>query len=510
VLGVSAIAIVPDDSNTIYIGTGEVYNYQDAGETWNQVHDVVMANDLVISPVDTNIVVVTCGNLGSEGHGIYRTIDGGLSWKKATSGVPPRFGGKGLLAISPSSPNVIYASIGNSYGEDNATWLCMSLDSGENWNIVSETDYSQWQGWFAHDVAVDPTTPINVITVGIDVWKSTSSGIRMDQKSYWYLYHTGPISPGEPERPDNYSHADHHDVMFHPTDPNIIYFANDGGVFRSTDGGETFEGCNGGYQTVQFYNGFSCSQQDSFLAMGGLQDNGTIIYRGTTTWDKFVVGGDGCWTAIGATNDNLLFASYQYLSVNKSTNGGRNWREVNIPDFGNQVVFVALYVLGVDNLNVIYAGQNGGYTWNEFPEGLPDAVIAMDLAISPTNRMLRVATHGNGAYQRKLLDGVPTGLTGTPTMPEAFKLEQNYPNPFNSRTRIAYSLAEPSQVLLRIFNALGQDIKTLVNNEEQTAGTHQIVWDGTDNYGQQVAAGTYIYQLKTEKTALSRRMSFIK
>lgn len=724
VLGVSTIAIAPDDSNTIYIGTGEVYNYQDAGTgaavritrgtygigilkstdggkswapsldwsynqqhgiwmikinplnpktiwaattegvyksldagaNWQKVHEVIMATDLVIHPVDTNTVIVACGNFYSDGHGIYRTTDGGATWNRAKGDLPAVFGGKALLAIAPSSPNVVYASIGNSYGEDNATWLCMSMDSGENWYIVSQEDYSQYQGWFAHDVAVDPTSHLNLITVGIDIWKSESAGMRLKQKSVWYNYYVAPTPPGAPEGTTNYSHADHHDVQYHPTDPNIVYFATDGGIFRSINGGETFEGCNGGYQTVQFYNGFSCSQQDSNLAMGGLQDNATVIYRGTSAWDKWVVGGDGCWTAISARNDNVMYGSSQYLRVLKSTNKGKNWSGVGIPDLG-ETVFVAPFILGIDNPDVMYAGMtvitrstdagqswaetnNGapldgnpplvmaishqnsdvlyvgtapiynplgvfrttdggatwknitaslperfpgdlcvdpnndlnvyialmgfgsshvfkskdggdtwediglglpdvpasavivdpdypehiyigndlgvyvsrddGYTWMEFIDGLPDAVIAMDLQISPTNRMLRVATHGNGAYERKLLEPLPAKVAQPPAVQQTFKLDQNFPNPFNASTRISYSLAEPSVVRVRIINSLGQLVKVLVDNEHQAEGRHQIIWDGTDANGNYVAAGTYIYQLQTNKFSKSRQMSFIK
>jgi hypothetical protein len=181
VLGVNSIAVAPNDSNIIYIGTGEVYGYQnsiggltirttrgsygigilkttdagltwsksldwaynqtrgvqairinplnpnavwaattegtykslDAGLTWTQVHNVIMANDLAINPLDTNIVFAACGNLGSLGHGIYRTTDGGATWLQLTAGLPATFGGKAQLAIYQSSPNMIFASIGN-------------------------------------------------------------------------------------------------------------------------------------------------------------------------------------------------------------------------------------------------------------------------------------------------------------------------------------------------------------------------------------------------------------
>ena len=69
-------------------------------------------------------------------------------------------------------------------------------------------------------------------------------------------------------------------MEFHPADPDIIYFANDGGVFRSLDGAETFEAVNGGYQTTQFYPGFSSAKTDSLFAIGGMQDNNSAIYDG--------------------------------------------------------------------------------------------------------------------------------------------------------------------------------------------------------------------------------------
>jgi len=725
VLAVSSIAIAPDDSNTMYIGTGEVYNYQaagtgaayrvtrgtygigilkttdggatwdlsldwsynqqrgiwaikfnplnpntlwagttegtyksmDAGATWQQVHDVVMVNDLVINPLDTNQVIVGCGNIYSEGHGLYRTLDGGATWTKLTVGLPETFGGKILLAVAECSPNIVYASIGNGWGQANATWLCLSIDFGDTWSVATTEDYSLWQGWFSHDVAVDPTDFATVILVGVDIWKSTAMGIAPEQKSNWIPMGAGQIPPGAPEGPPNYSHADHHDLAFHPTDANIIYFATDGGIFRSLDKGETFESCNGGLQTVQFYNGFSCSQQDSFLAMGGLQDNGTIIYRGSTAWDRQVLGGDGCWTGIDALNDSIVYASYQYLALFRFDDRGRHPHRIAPPTTNGYTCFVAPFVLGIDNPAVIYAGRDvvfkstdrgehwqrtnngaplddnpvfvmaishqnsdivyaatspteipwgmyrtmnggenwenitadlpdrfpgdiavdptndanvylvllgfgsshcfksadhgttwediglglpdvptsaivvdpkypnhlyvgndlgvyvsidGGTTWEAFNDGVPEAVIAMDLVISPSNRKLRVATHGNGAYERQLLEDVPTSLSEQTATPATFALEQNYPNPFNAATRITYSLAQASPVTLKIYNQLGQLVKVLLNTPELAAGRYEIRWNGTNDNGVTVATGTYIYRLQAGDVTLSRKMNFVK
>lgn len=76
-------------------------------------------------------------------------------------------------------------------------------------------------------------------------------------------------------------------------------------------------------------------------------------------------------------------------------------------------------------------------------------------------------------------------------MPSEFLLSQNYPNPFNSSSVIKYSIPKSSQVTLRIFNTLGQEIKTLVN-EEKTIGIYEINWDAVSSTGG-LPSGVYFY-----------------
>jgi photosystem II stability/assembly factor-like uncharacterized protein len=631
--GVQAIEIDPQNSNTVWAATTEgTYTSTDAGSTWARMHDVVMAMDVVIHPIESSTVYVACGNLGSPGHGIYRTNDGGLSWMKLTAGLPTTFGGKAMLAIYESSPNVLFTSIGNGYWGGAGTWLCKSVDNGDTWTVVSTLDYATYQGWYSHFVGVNPVDSSEVICGGIELWKSTSGGADLVQESEWY-YIRGAPAPGGPEGTPDYIHVDHHAIAYHPTNLDIIYFGNDGGVFRSTDGGETFEGCNGGYQTTQFYNGFSSAQTDSLLAIGGLQDNYTAIYDGTVAWRR-VLYGDGIWTAIHPTDADIMYGSYQYLAtiykstdrgetwtelpqvsgnanfvspfivcaayprvcyaglsyVYKSTNGGASWFRTNdgaeldgnpvlslaasaynhgivyagtaplfsragifrttnggaswenitgnLPDrypvdiavdptydanvyvafsgFGTSHLFkstdwgqnwqdvgeilpdvptsaVAIDPLYPDHLYVgndigVFVSTDGGNSWFSFQEGLPEAVIAMDLSISPSNRVLRVATHGNGAYQRPLLG--PTGADADQKVtPAAYALYQNYPNPFNAKTTIAYRLPEPNFVNLSIYNVAGQLVETLVD-EHQISGLHTVAWNA-----RKVSSGVYFYRL---------------
>ena len=424
VLGVSSIAIVPNDSNIIYIGTGEVYNYQNtyggltiretrgsygmgilkttdygltwtksldwsyntergiekvridpnnyniiwaattegtykstnAGQTWTQMHNILMATDIAINPSNSNIVFEACGNLNSSGNGIYRTTDSGTNWTKLTSGLPSNYGGKALLAIYQSNPQIIYASIGNGSQSGSGTWLCKSTDGGDNWTTVNTADYSTYQGWYSHWVGINPTNQNQVLVGGIDIYKSTNGGTSLNQKSYWYLWYFGVTPPGGPEGPPDYVHADQHSITYDPNDPNIIYFGTDGGVFRTTDGGETFAGCNGGYQSTQFYSQFSSSYTSADIGIGGLQDNATAVYLGTDAW-KRVIGGDGCATGINPTNDNNMFGTYTNLTLYRSNNQFDNYTDISPPNsYG--AGFYAPFVVCPSNPNILYAGSN--------------------------------------------------------------------------------------------------------------------------------------------------------
>ena len=90
-----------------------------------------------------------------------------------------------------------------------------------------------------------------------------------------------------------------------------------------------------------------------------------------------------------------------------------------------------------------------------------------------------------------------------------FRLFQNFPNPFNPATTISYHLPKDAKVNLQIYNLLGQEVRTLVN-QTQTAGDNLVVWDGKDDSGQIVNSGLYIYRLETENTAIHRKMLFLK
>jgi photosystem II stability/assembly factor-like uncharacterized protein len=713
VLGVSTIAFPPADSMTMYIGTGEVYNYQaagtgaayretrgsygmgilkstdggesweisldwsydqnrgiwsikinplnpeviyaatthgiykstDAGENWEEKLDVIMGTDLVVHPTDTNLVVAAAGNLGSPGRGIYRSEDGGENWVNITENLPSTFQGKIQLNYAPSDPNILYASIGNGFSfQDGASWLCKSFDFGATWQVINQTDYSIFQGWFAHDVGVSAGNPDDLVVVGITAWRSTDGGSSIVEETSGGIGDANP-DPGD-NSPRDQVHSDCHDVTFHPTDPMTVYVASDGGVHRSTDGGQTYQFVNGGLQNCQFYNGFSNSQQNSSFCLGGLQDNGTISWNGDDTWTVFS-GGDGSFSGINPQDDNIFYVSSQRLNVNRfspdfgfefmeipivsspvfiapyvicpadgdiiyaghggisktdtggdlwfntndgqlldngnpvlsigvannpdvvyaatapttlfggtrgnmfvTLNGGDSWQEQtgNLPDrypmdiaadptdeatayvvfsgFGsghvykttdygsnwidvsnglpdiptNAVVVDPLYPnqVYVGNDLGVYVSVDGGDNWETFQDGLNTATMIFDLTISPSNRKLRAATHGNGAYQRDLLDEV-SSTTEAARSVAAMKL---YPQPAANSVTLDLELTKAQKLSFELVDASG---KTILRKEagEYPAGVHRIPFSWSA-----VPAGTYYLQLrgngflKTEKLVI--------
>ena len=113
----------------------------------------------------------------------------------------------------------------------------------------------------------------------------------------------------------------------------------------------------------------------------------------------------------------------------------------------------------------------------------------------------------NGNYFQ--VDSQPAGSPIASALPEQFQLSQNYPNPFNSSTLIKYQLPKPGFLTIKIYNLLGQKIRTLVA-EQKEAGFHQISWDGRDDWNEAVGSGEYICQMRVGDFVAVRKAVLIR
>jgi len=94
-------------------------------------------------------------------------------------------------------------------------------------------------------------------------------------------------------------------------------------------------------------------------------------------------------------------------------------------------------------------------------------------------------------------------------LPANFQLDQNYPNPFNANTTIGYTIQNGGEASLAIYDLAGRKVADFLNGN-QSAGNYQVIWDGTDNYGQVVSSGVYFYRLQAEGKSETRRMMLLK
>jgi hypothetical protein len=102
-------------------------------------------------------------------------------------------------------------------------------------------------------------------------------------------------------------------------------------------------------------------------------------------------------------------------------------------------------------------------------------------------------------YLSTISDGIPT----------AFALHENYPNPFNPTTTLRFDLPEVSDITLTIYNMLGQKVRTF-DYQNTSAGYHSVKWNATNDYGEKVGAGVYLYQLQTKDFVKTRKMVLLK
>lgn len=389
--GVQDIKINPLRPATLFAATTEgLLRSRDAGASWQTVHAQPMAVDIEINPVDTNIIFVTHGSLNDDAvSGVYRSTDGGDTFEELTNGLPATYSGKTLLGLCHSQPNIVYASVANDFNQQG---LYRSDDNGDSWALVNPTDVCTYQGWYSHDVSVHPNNPDVFVWTGIDLWQSTDGGASIDKKTVWSSWYFGQTQAGAPEGPPYYVHADIHRAYWLDNDPDKVYVVTDGGIFVSRDGGINWQGCNGGYQTQQFYANFGNSTTNPDFGIGGMQDNSTAIFTGTGNW-KRVLGGDGECAAINPLDDQIMYGSSQYLNIRKSTDGGQSFYGISPGWGGEATAFNGPFELAPSDPNIVYAGaqslwrsDDGGESWNTAsPSLFADGDFIVNIAVHPAN-----------------------------------------------------------------------------------------------------------------------------
>jgi hypothetical protein len=360
----------PDSTSRIYAATNNgLFRTTNGGTSWTFLHQgtSARATQIVEHPTVRATFYVCYGNFSTDG--IYRTTNGGGSFTRLTTGLPASGYSRIALAISRSNPQILYAVFNNS-SSNTTRGIFRSSNGGTSWDSVAiphdaltGATHLAGQGWYNNAITVDPTNPAIVYVGGVNLYKSTNSGASWTMLSNWY---TGAGYP--------YVHADQHELLFSGT---TLFIGNDGGVFKTTNGGTSFTELNTDFVTAQFYSGAVHPTADIFF--GGTQDNGTLRTTGGTSW-TMVFGGDGGAAFIDYLNPSVMWTEYVRMNIQKSTNGGTGWTKTmnGIPTNSgtfdgttDRVLFIAPIAMDPSNPQRLAAGSyrvflttNGGTLWS--------------------------------------------------------------------------------------------------------------------------------------------------
>jgi hypothetical protein len=206
-----------------------------------------------------------------------------------------------------------------------------------------------------------------------------------------------------------------------------------------------------------------------------------------------------------ASNGNNLFAGTPY-GVYKTTNSGGNWtlsglNNIFIYDFAlsGSNLFAATWDDTITRGNV-YLSTNNGLNWIKKNQGL-NVLVVNKLHIS--NGYIYAGTYKSSVMRRTLSEIIGIKKISE-VIPLSYSLKQNFPNPFNPSTNIRYDIPRSGYIRLIVYDALGREVETLVN-EKQSAGVYEVTFNGNN-----LTSGIYIYKLITDEYSETKKMLMIK
>jgi photosystem II stability/assembly factor-like uncharacterized protein len=280
-----------------------LYRTSDAGATWKRVlagDSVTGATDVAIDPDGRTIYAAMYQRQrrgfgfigGGPGSGLFRSRDGGDTWEKLSTGLPPGVKGRIGIAIAPSQPSTVYAVV-----ESQGGGVFRSDDRGSTWRRQSSTNprpmyYSQ--------IRIDPAHPDRVWLLGTNLHKSIDGGRTFTTDT------TG-----------DRIHVDHHALWLDPNDGNHMMLGNDGGLYFTYDGARNWDFIDN-LPIGQFYD-IDVDDRDPYFIYGGTQDNGTWgvpirTYNGVGITNADVINiayGDGFFTVTDPADPRYIYANSQ-------------------------------------------------------------------------------------------------------------------------------------------------------------------------------------------------------
>ncbi|MBW2939095.1 HYR domain-containing protein, partial [Aureisphaera sp. CAU 1614] len=347
----------PTNSNIMFAATTVgLLKTTDGWNTWSTVQSGNF-RDIEFKPGDPSTVYAVSTNT------FYKSTNTGTSFSVISSGLPTGES-RIAIAVTPANANYVYylAGPGGFSGAGTYRGMYRSTDSGTTFSTMSTSPNilegstggggSGDQSWYDLAIAVDQTNANNVVSGGVNVFRSTDGGVNHVNSAHWVIG-------------GQYVHADIHDLVYNPLNNNL-YCGSDGGISVSTDHGVTWNNIWDGLGIMQLYRIAGVDSNPNLL-IGGAQDNGSNKYTGTTTIEQ-IYGADGMDCMINYNDNNTLYYSFQNGGLRRSTNGGNTATGIKPP--GSIGSWVTPYAMDATNPNIIYGGYSdvfrstdSGTTW---------------------------------------------------------------------------------------------------------------------------------------------------
>jgi photosystem II stability/assembly factor-like uncharacterized protein len=301
-----------------------IYKSTDGGKSWKNIlkragNDSTGAVELVMDPGNPEVLYAGLWeayrkpwllNSGGPGGGIFKTTDGGATWKELTRnpGLPKGIIGNVGITVSGANSKRVWSII-----EADDGGVFRSEDGGETWNRVNEERKLRQRAWYYSRIFADPKDENVVYVLNVQFWKSTDGG-----KTF--------------PRPIDSHHGDNHDLWIAPNDPQRMVLGDDGGAEVSVNGGRSWT--NVDYPTAQFYH-VSTTNHFPYRVCGAQQDNSTVCMSSQPDLGSHFAefydagGGESGYVTPHPTNPDIIFAgSYGGYLTRKDTKSGFQ-RDVN-------------------------------------------------------------------------------------------------------------------------------------------------------------------------------------
>ncbi|MBX2992950.1 MAG: T9SS type A sorting domain-containing protein [Bacteroidetes bacterium] len=453
----------------MYRSTDNGISWQSLGQSfYNVLSAIELANDSML--------------IGTEKNGVFATIDAGLSWFSNNGGF--KKASVTALVVTPSG-YVLAGRSGPGAGGVGGTGggMFRSTDRGEHWIQTSATAYS------SHSITLkNNNTVFYSATVGI--YRSTDEGATWGWSAHVDKYINGIA-------------VDTNGNVY-ATAQWATYPGSFRAFYRSTDDGSTWVdigACldNPGFLARSLRNEFFgvTSQNSPYYAMFYRRS----VSSGCTPVHTGLPNATGV-RAVAFSQNGFTFVAHD-SGVYRSTNNGGLWTGMNA-GLPSRVALCLAFNRG-EHLFVgtagggVFRSTDLGETWTIMNEGLTDLTVR-SLATDASGYLF--AGTDDGVFRTTSTTTEVIQQTGSATT--MFTLEQNYPNPFNPRTTIKFQIPQSSFVTLRVFDLLGREVATLVD-EVMQPGSYERVF-----HAEGLASGVYVYQLRGGGSVQSRKLLLLR